>query len=62
MTGDFRSQPKAEKAPLWVRWTVGVLVIGAALSVPALAFSAWYFQNPDLLFWIAVPIILFMAG
>lgn len=41
---------------------VNALVIGMALSIPALIFSAFYFNNGNLLWWIVVPIIFFMAG
>jgi hypothetical protein len=38
------------------------LVYGAVLSIPALIFSAWWFSAPALLFWLALPLIFFMAG
>lgn len=41
---------------------VNAFVIGMAASIPALCLAAWYFQNAKLLFWIALPVIFFMAG
>jgi hypothetical protein len=41
---------------------VYVLVYGMVASVPALIFSAFWFNDGDLLWWLAVPIIFFMAG
>lgn len=44
------------------KFGIYVLVYGMALSVPALIFAAYYFDNGNLLWWIALPIIFFMAG
>lgn len=47
---------------LLIDFFVKALVIVAALSIPALIFAAFWFDNGDLLLWLAVPIIFFMAG
>ena len=41
---------------------IGVLVYSAVLSIPALIFAAFWFNDGNLLFWIAIPLIFFMAG
>lgn len=47
---------------LLTKWALNALVVGMALSIPALIFAAFYFDNGELLYWIVIPIIFFMAG
>lgn len=46
----------------WADAVVTALVVSAAISIPALGFAAWYFNDGELLYWIALPMIFFMAG
>jgi len=41
---------------------ITALVIGAVLSIPVLIFCAFWFNNGNLLWWIVLPLIFFMAG
>lgn len=43
-------------------WGINILVFGMAFSIPAIIFAAFYFDDGDLLYWLALPIIFFMAG
>lgn len=45
-----------------MKWSVNALVAVMAASIPTLIFCAFYFNNGDLLWWIVIPIIFFMAG
>ena len=45
-----------------IKWPINALVIGMVASVPAIIFAAFYFNNGDLLWWLALPVIFFMAG
>lgn len=45
-----------------IEWGVNALVFGMILSIPAIIFAAFYFDNGSLLWWLALPIIFFMAG
>ena len=45
-----------------IEWGVNTLVLGMVLSIPTLIFAAFYFHNGNLVWWIALPIIFFMAG
>jgi len=41
---------------------VYVLVFGMLTSIPVLIFSSFWFNDGNLLFWIVIPLIFFMAG
>ncbi len=41
-----------------IRW----LVYGMIAVVPGAPFAAWWFENPELLWLLAVPVIFFSAG
>jgi len=45
-----------------MKLAVNLLVYGMLFSIPTLIFSAFWFNNGNLLGWLAIPLIFFMAG
>jgi hypothetical protein len=41
---------------------VNLFIVALVASIPSLIFAAWWFQDANLLLWIVIPFIIFMAG